>query len=586
MISKKEFYVLRSLIAGNSGKASCQADLEQQSALKDPSILDTLICKEYVEKGNYHVTAKGMDAMSTYKVDNAVILAAGASTRFVPLSLEQPKGLFEVRGERLIEREIQQLKEAGINDITVVLGYKKEMFYYLEQKYSVKLVINEAFNVKNNIESLYLVKNDLKNTYICVSDAYYIENPFNAYEYESFLTGISVVTATNEMYVDITEDNVIAHMEKGRNRGYELLGHAFWQADFSYGFVSLMEEDRPIGAYSQKFWEWMVADHLNVLPALHFKEFADSNIHEFDFFEELRRFDSRYLSQTHSEIIRNIKLVFRCDEEDIVNFRRVNEGMTNTSFIFRIGETDYIYRHPGDGTESIISRKNEKTSLVLAKELGIDPTYIYEDINEGWKISAFVPKFREPEYSSFEDSRKVLEVLRKLHAATVKVDYGMKPWEDSVHMETLLREKDPLCFEPYEELKEKIRILYEKTLGDGVEKCFCHGDTYKPNWMLLPNGKVILIDWEYSGYSDPGIDVGYYVVDAMYDFDQAERFVKEYLQDTMTDKRFFHFMAYIAIIAYYWFVWAMYRESCGAVMGEALENWKQMAIRFADHLLS
>ena len=75
------------------------------------------------------------------------------------------------------------------------------------------------------------------------------------------------------------------------------------------------------------------------------------------------------------------------------------------------------------------------------------------------------------------------------------------------------------------------------TLADGVEKCFCHGDTYKPNWMIRPDGSVILIDWEYSGYSDPGIDVGYYVVDAMYDFDKAERFIKEYLEEYWRQER-------------------------------------------------
>ena len=43
--------------------------------------------------------------------------------------------------------------------------------------------------------------------------------------------------------------------------------------------------------------------------------------------------------------------------------------------------------------------------------------------------------------------------------------------------------------------------------------------------MIKPDGSVILIDWEYGGYSDPGIDVGYYIVDAMYDFDKAEEFI-------------------------------------------------------------
>lgn len=86
----------------------------------------------------------------------------------------------------------------------------------------------------------------------------------------------------------------------------------------------------------------------------------------------------------------------------------------------------------------------------------------------------------------FEDSKKIITVLKKLHASDVKMDYGMKPWEDSLKMEDLLKEKDPDCFKTYELLKENIKKLYETTINDGVKKCFCHGDTYKPNWMIRP----------------------------------------------------------------------------------------------------
>ena len=61
---------------------------------------------------------------------NAIIMAAGTSSRFVPLSTERPKGLIEVKGDILIERQIKQLQEAGITDITIVVGYKAEMFAF------------------------------------------------------------------------------------------------------------------------------------------------------------------------------------------------------------------------------------------------------------------------------------------------------------------------------------------------------------------------------------------------------------------------------------------------------------------------
>jgi len=584
-MKKDEFNILNSFYNGNVGRINCSSDLDVKKSLQKQEVFNYLIQAGLIAKNGSKITDTGLEALEPYRVNNAVILAAGASTRFIPLSLEQPKGLFEVKGEKLIERQIQQLQDAGIKNITIVLGYKKEMFYYLEDKYGVNFIINESFNIKNNIESLYLAKEKLRNTYICVSDSYFVENPFNQYEYQTFNAGISIKKKTNEMYVDTDENGKIIMMEKYRDSGKVLFGHSFWNEDFSNAFIKLMEADRTVGKYNQSFWEWMVKDNLNNLPSFYFKEYEEGNIYEFDYFEDLRRFDSQYQGHTHSEIIHNIKLIFRCDEEDIVNFRNVNEGMTNTSFIFEINGMDYIYRHPGDGTDSIISRKNEKNSLIKAKEIGIDPTYIYADINEGWKISVFISEFREPDYNSFKDSKKIISVLRKLHGSGIKVDYGMDPWKDSLKIEKLLRKKAPECFEKNEKLKRKIELLYKKTVGDGVEKCFCHGDTYKSNWMIKPDGNVILIDWEYSGYSDPGIDVGYYIVDAMYDFDEAERFIKEYLQDSYTEKRYYHFWAYTAIIAYYWYVWALYRESCGAVMGDALINWRDMAEKYADHIL-
>ena len=586
-MKKNEFYILNSLYNGSIGRADCSYALDCVRALSDTRAYNRLVHAGYIDKESGCLTELGIKALEPYKVNNAVILAAGSSTRFIPLSLEQPKGLFEVRGEKLIERQIEQLQNAGIKNITIVLGYKKEMFFYLEDKYGIKLIINDSFNIKNNIESLYLAKEELKNTYICVSDSYYIENPFNQYEYITYYSGYRGNLITEEIYADVDSDGKIVCMDnKPIDNGYILMGHSFWKKEFSDSFINVMEDIRDDGKYNNSYWEILLKDKLSDLPSMYVREYKKGNIFEFDYFEELRKFDSQYLGYTHSEIIRDIKLVFRCDEEDIVDFRNVSEGMTNISFIFKIDGVDYIYRHPGDGTESIINRKNEKKSLILAKKIGIDPTYIYADVNEGWKISVFIPEFREPDYNSFEDSKKILSVLRKLHKADIKVDYGMKPWEDALEMEALIKKKDSDCFKEYEQLKLKIEKLYNMTLGDGVDKCFCHGDTYKPNWMIKPDGSVILIDWEYGGYSDPGIDVGYYIVDAMYDFDKAEEFIKEYLQEEYSEKTRFHYMAYVAIIAYYWFVWAIYRELCGANIGEALINWRKMAEIYSDYLLN
>ncbi|MDC6078082.1 phosphotransferase [Limosilactobacillus reuteri] len=578
----KEFNCLNRAYNKRTGRFDVMYDLIDQI---DNAVLEQLKAKGYIDSNN-EITVEGIGLLEPYKVDNAVILAAGAATRFVPLSLEQPKGLYEVRDEKIIERQIKQLKSAGINNITLVLGYKKEMFFYLKDKYNIKFVFNSEYNTKNNIYSLFLAKDILKNTYICSSDDYFINNPFQRYEFTSFYAGYYTERKTNEMYVKIDENYKITEMVKGISNENILLGHSYWNSEFSEKFVALMEEDQQVGVYDNSFWESLVKDNLAKLPAMYLKPYTSEQIFEFDYFSQLRNFDEKYIGSSHSKIMERIKLIFRCDEEDIVGFKNISEGMTNSSFIFKVDGEEYIYRYPGNGTNKIINRKDEKTSLKLAKELGIDPTYIYSDVNEGWKISKFVHSFREPNYDSKEDSSKVIKVLQKLHAADVEVDYGMKPWEDACKMEKLLKQSDEHFFEQFEVLKAKIKKLYDKTKNDGIKSCFCHGDTYKHNWMIKGNGETLLIDWEYSGMSDPGIDVGYYIVDAMYDFDDARSFIKEYLAERDSAQNEFHFMAYTAIIAYYWFVWALYRESCGAVMGESLYNWYKMSEKYADYLIN
>ena len=582
----EEFCVLNNIYNASMGRAQSTMDLGLSRALSDRGIFARLSRQGLTDAATGEITEKGLAALEPYRVKSAVILAAGSATRFIPLSLEQPKALYEVRGEKLIDRQIKQLKEAGVEDITVVVGYKKDMFRYLAGKYGVRLLFNPAYNVKNNIESLCAAREHISDSYICVCDSYYVENPFNRYEYRSFYAGYSSAELQDEFHPHTDSEGRIVKIDKCVDSGFVLLGHSFWNSEFTSAFFALADADRKTGAYDALFWEWLVKDRLESLPAFCFKEYAPGCIHEFDYFEQLRQLDPGYAVNAHSDILRNIKLVFRCDEEDIVDFRTVSEGLTNTSFVFQIGGIDYIYRHPGDGTERIIDRRNEKTSLIKAKEFGVDPTNIYMDVIEGWKISRFVHDFREPDYASFEDSKKVISVLKRLHSLPIRVDYGLRPWEDALAIERLLREKDPHCFEAFEGLKAKVGALYQRTLGDGIEKCFCHGDTYRPNWMIKPDGDVILIDWEYSGFSDPGIDVGYYIVDAMYGFEDALRFIREYTGEGASEAEEFHYLAYTAIIAYYWFVWAMYRESCGANMGESLENWRLMAEKYADHLYS
>ena len=87
----------------------------------------------------------------------AIILAAGLGTRLRPMTENTPKALVQVNQKPLIEYQIEFLKEKGINDIIIIVGYLKEQFDYLKEKYGVRLVFNDKYADYNNFYSLYLV---------------------------------------------------------------------------------------------------------------------------------------------------------------------------------------------------------------------------------------------------------------------------------------------------------------------------------------------------------------------------------------------------------------------------------------------
>ena len=584
-MTRNEFTLLYAILKGGVQSYRRMRDM---SSLSTGYISQTM--KRFAEKGLIDaegITERGLEALLPYRVDNAIIMAAGMSTRFVPLSLERPKGLLEVKGEVLIERQIQQLQAAGIEQIVIVLGYKKEAFFYLEDKFDgIRIIINPEYNTKNNTHTLYLAQNYIRNSYICSSDDYFESNPFEQYVYQSYYAAVHVEEKTNEWYMIPDAKGNIARVRKSGGAGEIMLGHVYWDRAFSAAMMGLINADYDVGDYDGALWEQVLADNVKKLPPMEIKVYPDGQIFEFDSLDELRAYDSSYVNHTHSRIMKNIARTLDCDESDIRGFKSIKEGLTNTSFVFEVRGQRYVYRHPGEGTENIISRAHEKKALELARSIGVDPTFIVMDDREGWKISHFVEGVRTPDYGSFEDSRRVIGVLRALHDRKLSVDWSFLPWEEACRIEDILRsEKGGIADSGFDALKEMVEKCYRKCAGDGVEMCFCHCDTYAPNWMISGDS-TILIDWEYAGNADPGCDVGTYIMDSMWEVEAAERFIREYCGEGMTDAQLFHYLAYTAILSYYWYVWALYREACGAVMGESLYNWHVMARRYSRYLVN
>ena len=80
----------------------------------------------------------------------------------------------------------------------MVVGYKKEQFEYLRDKFGITIVANNDYLTRNNNASIHAVKKYLKNTYICSSDNYFTENPFESEVEDSYYAALYANGDTTE----------------------------------------------------------------------------------------------------------------------------------------------------------------------------------------------------------------------------------------------------------------------------------------------------------------------------------------------------------------------------------------------------
>lgn len=128
MLSKEEFNILYYLVKNPNVSEKKIAESLDLSMTEINYLISFLKRQSYLSEDR-KITVNGYSALEPYKVKNAIILAAGFASRCAPLSYERPKGLFIIKGEILIERQIKQLLDKGITEIYVVVGYKKELFF-------------------------------------------------------------------------------------------------------------------------------------------------------------------------------------------------------------------------------------------------------------------------------------------------------------------------------------------------------------------------------------------------------------------------------------------------------------------------
>lgn len=512
-----------------------------------------------------HLTTEAKKLLKDKKPKNAIILAAGFGMRMVPINLSTPKALLEIKGERLIERLIDQLHDVNITDIIVVVGFMKESFEYLIDEKGVELVVNDKYGTTNNLHSLSLVRDRIDNTYIVPCDIWYKTNPFDTNELYSWYMVSDEMDEESDVRINRKMQLVRVNNEEPGNK---MIGLSYITGDISEKLKHNLSEIASDSRYDNSFWEEALYDGDRMIVSS--KMISGGDAVEINTYEQLRELDSDS-NHLKSEAIRTISEVFGCKESEIVNISVLKKGMTNRSFLFAVRGEKYIMRIPGEGTDKLINRKNEAEVFRTISGMGLcdDPVYINPD--NGYKITKYLNDIRVCDINNEDDLKQCMSLLKRFHRLKLNVGHDFDIFGQINFYEELWN-KAPSAYRDYSKTKENVMSL--RTIIDSIDKdiCLTHIDAVCDNFLFYRDNdgeeKLQLTDWEYAGMQDPHVDIAMFCIYAMYDKNEVDRLIDIYFEEgcpAMTRAKIY---CYIAACGLLWSNWCEFKRTLGVEFGE------------------
>lgn len=251
-------------------------------------------------------------------------------------------------------------------------------------------------------------------------------------------------------------------------------------------------------------------------------------------------------------------------EEEIVSVERLG-GMTNNNYLVETTDRKFIVKFFGKGTDKLINRIAEKNNLENLRDLELDVENYIFDIEEGIKVNEYIENAITFDAHYIKTKNKeVAGILQKVHGSGKELEGEFKIFDEIKKYEDLIQGEIKYAY--YDKIREKVFGLKAHLEEIGIDRKSCHIDLVPENFIEDENGRVYLIDWEYSAMNDPMWDLAALFIESNYRKSEEGEFFKYYYSEN-TPVSIAKIMIYKILQDFLWSLWTIYKEEQGAEFG-------------------
>ena len=292
-LTRKQFDILEALATAD--KTFSQRDLEKHTGYSLGTVnkaIKELTDLGYIEKSK--ITKKGLEALEPYRAKRAVFIAAGFGSRMVPITLNTPKPLVRVHGQRIIDSLIDACLAAGIEEIYIVIGYLSEQFDQLLYKYPmIKFLENPSYNDANNISSALVARYMLSNAYVLEADLV-CSNPAIIKKYHYTSDFLAIKKERTDDWCFTVKDGIIVEEKVGGLDCWQMVGISYWNEADGHKLSKDIDDVFQTPGGRERYWEQVPLVYRKENYKVEVKECFAEDIVEIDSFNELKALDKSY----------------------------------------------------------------------------------------------------------------------------------------------------------------------------------------------------------------------------------------------------------------------------------------------------